>query len=127
MRGALKTEDRLFEVSNHEQSAWHSAPFSAGGDKELFAQPLDNTIQAITLSSPVVFAPGSTVVAELHVADGVAASNIFFPGSNTAGETAASYVRAAGAAACNINEPVTYASLGFPQVHMLIKLRGTTP
>jgi hypothetical protein len=90
-------------------------------------ETLDNTIQAITLSSPVVFAPGSTVVAELHVADGVAASNIFFPGSNTAGETQPSYVRAAGASACNINEPVTYASLGFPSVHMLIKLRGTTP
>lgn len=90
-------------------------------------ETLDNTIQAITLSSPVVFAPGSTVVAELHVADGVAASNIFFPGSNAAGETAPSYVRAAGAAACNIDEPVTYASLGFPSVHLLIKLRGTTP
>lgn len=88
---------------------------------------LDLQFQQIQLSTPVVFPAGSTVVAEIYVADGVAAQHTFFPGSNAAGESAPSYIRAAGASACDINEPVTFASIGFNGVHLQLRVRGTTP
>lgn len=92
--------------------------------------PLNETLDlqnvSITLSAPVVFAAGSTVVLEVHVPDGDAAQNTFFLGSNAAGESAPSYLRTPDVN-CGVPEPATYASLGFPNVHLVMSIAGTTP
>ncbi|MBE7451011.1 MAG: hypothetical protein HS111_19600 [Kofleriaceae bacterium] len=75
----------------------------------------------VALSPAPVLQASDTLVVELSVPDGMAASNIFFPGSNTAGETGASYVKSAD---CSINEPQTMASLGFPTVHLVMTVTG---
>jgi len=81
-------------------------------------------LQNVTLTSPVVVAPGSQLVAEVHILDGAATSAKFFIGSNTAGESGASYLRAP---ECGASEPATMASLSHPTVHMVLTVSGTTP
>lgn len=45
--------------------------------------------------------------------------NTFFPGSNSSGETAPSYIFSAG---CSITVPTTYEDIGFPQVQLILDL-----
>ncbi|MGY6631544.1 MAG: S8 family serine peptidase [Wenzhouxiangella sp.] len=63
---------------------------------------------------------GGTLVVEIAPPDlsGVAA---FFPGSNSAGETAPSYIRAPG---CGIAQPTAFAGIGFPQVQLVLSVTG---
>ncbi|TVQ30192.1 MAG: hypothetical protein EA370_13915, partial [Wenzhouxiangella sp.] len=80
--------------------------------------------QSLSLVSIPVTAeidPAATLVVEISPPDlsGVAA---FFPGSNSAGETAPSYLAAA---ACGIAEPSTFGSIGFPQVQLVMSVTGT--
>ncbi len=78
----------------------------------------------VTFSPPVVVPAGSQLVVELHSPDGTTAGNIFYPGSNSAGESAPSYISAA---ACSVNAPATYASIGFANVQLVMSVGGTTP
>jgi hypothetical protein len=78
----------------------------------------------VTLTTPVAVPAGAQLVVEVHVLDGQATNAIFFIGSNTAGESGASYIRAT---TCSINEPATMASQGFAQVHVVLTVSGTTP
>jgi len=78
----------------------------------------------VALTSPVIVPAGSTLVAEVHVPDGEATGATFFIGSNTAGETGASYIRAS---TCGIDAPSTMASQGFAQVHIVLTVSGTAP
>ncbi len=63
---------------------------------------------------------GGTLVVEIAAPDldGVAA---FFAGSNGLGESAPSYLVAPG---CGIAEPATYASINFPNVHLVMTVTG---
>jgi hypothetical protein len=65
---------------------------------------------------------GSTLVVEIAAPNlsGVAA---FFPGSNTAGQTAPSYIASS---ACGIANPTSFAAIGFPNVHLVMNVTGTT-
>jgi HYR domain/Secretion system C-terminal sorting domain len=94
------------------------------GATEIFNVP-DQTLSLYTAT----FATGHTVPANaiLVVEIFTPASgpgNSFFIGSNAAAETAPSYISAA---ACGIVNPVTVASLGFPNMHTVINAIGTVP
>ena len=82
------------------------------------------TILPVTLSSPVVVPAGSILVLEVLSQEHTTAGNFFFAGSNAAGQTAPSYIAAAG---CEITTPVTFADVGFPNVHLVMSVSGTAP
>lgn len=82
------------------------------------------SVLPVTLTSPVVVPAGSTLVVEVFVPDGLAAENVFFIGSNALGQTADPYIKAA---TCDIPTPQTFASLAFPQTHVVLTVSGTTP
>ncbi|HQX65589.1 MAG TPA: proprotein convertase P-domain-containing protein, partial [Dokdonella sp.] len=64
---------------------------------------------------------GSNLVVEVFTPDGQAAGNSFFIGSNAAGETAPSYLAAAG---CGLTAPATTASIGFPGMNIVMNVVG---
>lgn len=71
--------------------------------------------------------PGSKLVVEFTTPDGSLAGNLLFIGSNTAGETAPSYITAPLAApgGCEITELTTTGAIGFPTMHVVMKVTGT--
>jgi len=79
-------------------------------------------VMPVALSPAGVAPAGSTLVVEILVPDGYAAGNIFFIGSNTATESGPSYIRAPD---CGLNEPGTFASVGFANVHIILTVTGT--
>lgn len=80
------------------------------------------TVMPVTLSPTGLAPAGATVVAEVFIPDGAATGNSIFIGSNTAAETGPSYIRAPD---CGSTQPATLASVGFPNVHMVITVTGT--
>ena len=92
-----------------------------------FAVPnTTNTIQTVNLTATPTIAANLSLVLEVFVPDGTTAGNIFFMGSNAAGQTAPGYIRAP-ATGCDITQPVTLASISFPNVHLVMQVTGTTP
>lgn len=103
------------------------APFPGGTRTQIAQQTysVPNTNAAIynaVLTTPVTVPANAQIVVEIQTAG--AAGTRFFPGSNTAPESGPSYISSA---ACAINTPVTYASIGFPNCHIIAALSGTTP
>lgn len=81
-------------------------------------------VQEVILSSPVVVPAGSQLVAEVYVPDGTTTQTTFFIGSNNLGQSGPSYIRAPG---CSVYQPATFASLNYPDVHIILTVSGTTP
>jgi hypothetical protein len=82
--------------------------------------------QSLThLTIPVVAAvpAGSKLVVEIFTPNGAAAGNLFFIGSNNLGETAPSYLRAVD---CGVTEPQTTASIGFPDMQIVMNVYGSS-
>ncbi len=89
---------------------------------------VNTNINDQTLSRPTVniagTAPaGSVLVVEVFTPNGQSAGNFFFIGSNSAGQTAPSYLAAA---TCGVTEPATTASIGYPGMHIVMNVTGTT-
>ncbi|MEM9379641.1 MAG: hypothetical protein AAGB93_06780 [Planctomycetota bacterium] len=80
-----------------------------------------DTFETVTLTSPVTVSAPNDLVVELFLFDGEAQGNVFFLGSNAAGETAPSYVASSG---CGTPDPVTTASVGFPNCHFILDLES---
>ncbi len=78
------------------------------------------TTQFVTVPISTSVPAGATLVMEVAVPD-LNGIGRFYAGSNNLGETAPSYLAAAN---CNLGEPATYASIGFPQVHLLMSVSG---
>jgi uncharacterized repeat protein (TIGR01451 family) len=78
------------------------------------------TILTVPIAATV---PAGTLelVMEVFTPSGSGPGNSFFIGSNTAAETAPSYVSAS---ACSIPAPVTFASVGFPNVRVVMNVNG---
>jgi hypothetical protein len=74
-----------------------------------------------TFTTPPNVPGNANLVIEVFTPSGQAAGHSFFIGSNTSAETAPSYIMAA---ACGIPNPVTIASVGFPNMHMIINVNG---
>ena len=60
---------------------------------------------------------------EVYTPDGQGSGNFFFIGSNSASQTGSSYLASA---ACGAPEPTTTAALGFPNMHIVMNVTGTT-
>ena len=70
-----------------------------------------------TVSDPA----SQDLVVEIFTPDGQDAGNSFFIGSNANGEIKPSYLAASD---CGISEPATTASIGFPDMHILMLVDG---
>jgi hypothetical protein len=66
---------------------------------------------------------GSKLVVELFVPDSAGQGRLFFIGSNAVGQTAPSFLRA-NVAGCDVTEPTDLAALGFPGMHIVMKVVG---
>ncbi|MFZ1785937.1 MAG: reprolysin-like metallopeptidase [Ferruginibacter sp.] len=82
-----------------------------------------NTLYTATFTTPVTVPNTSTVIVEVTNATIVTGVR-FFIGSNPAAETDISYLSST---ACAINTPTPIATVGFPNMHMIIGLNGTLP
>jgi len=87
----------------------------------------NNTMALITqtMNPPVPFTVnGDDLVVELYYGDGVANMEFFFIGSNQAGQTGPSYLAATG---CGTAEPTDIATLGFPNMHIILDVNIVPP
>jgi hypothetical protein len=91
---------------------------------ENFTLPVNTTPHFVTQAmtgAPTTFMPNETLVVEVNSPNGLTPGNTFFIGSNAAGQSAPGYLRAPGTTSgCGIADPVTLASLGYPNVHIVI-------
>lgn len=84
--------------------------------------------QALTLftgafTTPVTVPNTAILVVELFTPSGQATGRSFFIGSNAAAQTGPSYISAA---ACGVAAPTDLAAIGFPNMHIILNLSGTT-
>jgi hypothetical protein len=73
------------------------------------------------LSNPVIVTPADTVVVELTSPNLIPTNGAFFIGSNNMGQTGPSFIRAPG---CAINALSDAATIGFPNMHLILDLNG---
>jgi hypothetical protein len=66
---------------------------------------------------------GSVLVVEVFTPNGQNVGHIFFIGSNPHGQSASSYLAAAD---CGLPEPVTTGSIGYPDMHIVMNVTGTS-
>lgn len=87
-------------------------------------EPQDGTVVEVPIAANVE--AGSTLVAELFIENQNAVGRLFFIGSNSLGQTAPSYLRAP-SQGCALPEPTDLAKVGggFPNVHVVLAVRGT--
>jgi subtilisin family serine protease len=86
-----------------------SADFTVpSGDAQMVTVPVEGTVPS-----------GGTLVVEVDVPAG----GWFFIGSNGAGQTAPSYIRSA---TCGIAEPADTSSIGFPDMHIVMNVTGSS-
>jgi uncharacterized cupredoxin-like copper-binding protein len=67
------------------------------------------------------FEAGDTMVVEWFISDGIDSGHHVLGGQNAAGETGPSYISSA---SCEIPNPVTMGSIGFPDAHWVMQVRG---
>ncbi|MBL0182826.1 MAG: T9SS type A sorting domain-containing protein [Chitinophagaceae bacterium] len=77
-----------------------------------------------TFTTPVTVPNTAILVVELFTPSGQATGRSFFIGSNAAAQTGPSYLSAA---ACGVPNPTDVAAIGFPNMHIILNLGGTTP
>ncbi|MER2600301.1 MAG: carboxypeptidase regulatory-like domain-containing protein [Caldilineales bacterium] len=110
---------RIYRLSNPSGSmTYGNMSLIATVNFNLPNQSLSRYSVPITANVPA----GSVLVAEVFSPSGQAASNRFFIGSNSGGETAPSYLAAAG---CGLSEPTTTGSIGYGTMHVVINVTGT--
>ncbi len=81
----------------------------------------DQALTIITIPVTGTALAGSELVVEIFTPNGQAAGNLFFIGSNAAGQTGPSYLNAA---ACGITTPTPTESIGFPNMHIVMNVNG---
>jgi len=80
------------------------------------------TIFAANIASQPVFTVATDIlVVEIFTPSGQATSNSFFIGSNAGGQSGASFIRAA---TCSVNDITNLASIGFPNMHIVMSVSG---
>ena len=114
---------QLFTVRLYNQTG---GAFPGGTRTQIASQtfniPVQNlTIYTATFAAPVTVSNTQTIVVEVEKS-AVVNGQFFWPGGNPAAETGPSYISAP---ACAINTPVTFASIGFPNTHLVMALSGT--
>jgi len=81
---------------------------------------VDQTFTVASFPHSGVFFPGETLVVEVFTPAG--AGNQFFIGANAAGQTSPSYLMAE---ACGFAAPTDLATIGGPNMHIVMNVRGT--
>ena len=76
-----------------------------------------------TFTTPATVPNNAVLIVELFTPSGQATGRSFFIGSNALPQTGPSYIMAA---ACGVPNPVDLASLGFPNMHIVLNVAGTT-
>jgi hypothetical protein len=82
------------------------------------AVPPTNTGVVMTAELDMYVLPNTKLIVEVQSPQG----GYFFLGATNTGETATGYLRAP---ACGRGKPVTVATLGFPNAHLLLSVTGT--
>ncbi|MBB5208026.1 choice-of-anchor D domain-containing protein [Chiayiivirga flava] len=77
----------------------------------------------IDVPLPATVPADATLVFEVAIPDMEASAGNYAPGSNAAGQTAPSYVAAT---ACGADDPVDTASIGAPDMHLVMSVTGTS-
>jgi hypothetical protein len=81
----------------------------------------DQTATIVSYPMTAIVPAGGTVVMEVLTPDSTT-GQIFFIGSNAAGQTKPSYIRAPD---CGAAIPTSIANLGFPSMHQIMTITGT--
>lgn len=114
------TQNITVNIYNQTGAAFPGGTRTLIGSQVYAVPTQNNTIYTATLTTPITVPNTATII--LEVASTVA--NGFFIGSNTAAETAPTYISAAG---CGLANPGTVASVGFPNMHAILYMTGTVP
>ena len=94
---------------------------------ELTRVPLTIPDQEATIFTVPVTAAvpaGARLVVEVYTPDAAGSGNLLFVGTNAAGQTGPSYLRAP-AGGCDLVEPVDLANIGFADRHMVLSVSAT--
>lgn len=83
----------------------------------------DQSLTLLSLPIAAHLPVGAQLVVEVLTPDGQAGGYFFFIGSNSAPETAPSYLRAPD---CGFPTPATTAAIGFPDMHIVMNVRGSS-
>jgi hypothetical protein len=83
-------------------------------------QPQRQTLATVPVTGAIP--AGSTLVVEVSAPDLTGVGG-FWPGTNSAGQSAPTYLAAPG---CGVTEPADLGALGFPWVHLVMNVVGTT-
>lgn len=81
----------------------------------------DQSLSLYTFNVSGVAPAGSRLVVEIFTPDGQTAGNSFFIGSNSAGETAPSYLLATD---CSVTVPTPTGDIGFPNMQIVMSVTG---
>jgi hypothetical protein len=106
-------------------------PISGGanppGNNQVATQPVTVSDQSLTLlpmtltTQPVLLVASDVLAVELFTPSGQAAGNSFFIGSNAAGQSGPSYIKAASCGLATIGD---LAGIGFPNMHIVMSVLG---
>ncbi len=81
----------------------------------------NQTLSTISIPITASLPTNSQMVVEVFTPNGQAAGHQFFIGSNAGGQSAPSYITAAG---CSVSTPTSTAGLGFPNMHIVMNVVG---
>ncbi|MBS1758751.1 MAG: HYR domain-containing protein, partial [Bacteroidetes bacterium] len=101
--------------------------FPGGTRTQVYSQNITIPNQSLTtmtvpLTTPPSVPANAVLIVELFTPAG--GNNSFFVGSNTSAQTGPSYISAT---ACGITTPTDLASIGFPNMHLILNVGGTVP
>jgi hypothetical protein len=88
----------------------------------------DRALEVVTIDVTGVVDAGNALIVEINqpnfqTLSGGLTGDVFFPGANSFGETAPSYISSTG---CSTPTPTPYATIGFPEVQLIIIANGET-
>lgn len=90
-----------------------------------FAIPDQNlTTMTVPMAAPPSVPANAVLIVELFTPDGGGSNNSFFIGSNNSAQTGPSYISAAD---CGITTPTDLATIGFPNMHIILNVNGSVP
>lgn len=112
-------------VNLYDSSA--NPPTNATLGAAISSQPVTVLDQALTLlavpltTQPVLLNASDILAVEIFTPNGQTAGNSFFIGSNALGQTGPSFIKAAD---CGITQITNTASIGFPNMHIVMTVSG---
>ncbi len=88
----------------------------------------DRALEVVTIDVAGTVDAGNALIVEINQPNlqdlsGGLTGDVFFPGANSFGENAPSYISSTG---CGTPAPTAYATIGFPDVHLIIIANGET-